>query len=127
MKELFSRMPDTPTPLNTSGGYDVAAGSFQLKRSLKREPKSREDLDQPKRELIGQNQPKNTRTTNSTDRYFGAFSIESHRHVWDLLQKHPTFDDKPTIRMNRVGNNTRDVLPNDPIKTVENGGKITYQ
>jgi len=31
------------------------------------------------------------------------------------------------MRMNRVGNNTRSVLPNDPTKTVENGSHIIYQ
>ena len=68
-----------------------------------------------------------TQTDNATDRYFGSFSIESKRNVMDLLKTHPEFGQKGPLRLNRVGNNTREVLLNDPTKTVENGGHILYQ
>ena len=69
-----------------------------------------------------------TETDDATQRYFGSFSIEAKRHVWDLLKQHPEFGDKGPLRLNRVGNNTREVLPNDPTITQENGGyRITQQ
>jgi hypothetical protein len=64
---------------------------------------------------------------NATDRYFGSFSIEAKRNVWDLLDKHPKFDKRGGLQLNRIGNNTREVLLNDPTKTVNNGGNISYQ
>ena len=68
-----------------------------------------------------------SQTDNATDRYFGSFSIEAKRNVMDLLKTHPEFDEKSKIRMNRIGNNTREVMPNDPTKIVENGGYIVYE
>jgi hypothetical protein len=44
----------------------------------------------------------------------------------DLLDKHPKFDKKSGLQLNRVGNNTREVLLNDPTKTVTTGGDIVY-
>jgi len=143
MKELFeSNIPDTPTPLNSTGGYKNAAGSFPIGRSLQRKVKSRDDLSQPKGDLKEEypkgNQsekprPNNPLTTtsgsenNAVDRYFGAFSIESKRHVTDLLAKHPLFGKDSNVRLNRTENNTRAVLHNDPIKIINNGGSITYE
>jgi hypothetical protein len=63
----------------------------------------------------------------ATKRYFGDFSIEAKRNVQDLLKTHPMFDEKSNVRMNRVQNNTREVLPNDETKTVENGGYLIRQ
>ena len=65
-----------------------------------------------------------TQTDNATDRYFGSFSIEAKRNVFDLLKNHPEFDKKGNVRLNRVQNNTRDkdIMPNDPTITQENGG-----
>lgn len=131
MKDLFdSNLPDAATPLNSTGGYRNASGSFPIGRSLQRKIKSREDLDQPKRELPteGGNPLETTSGSenNATDRYFGAFSLASKRHVWDLLGKHPRFDSKKDINTNRIENNTREVLPDDPLKTVNNGGSINY-
>jgi hypothetical protein len=37
------------------------------------------------------------------------------------------FDEKSNVRMNRVRNNTREVMPNDATKTVENGGYLIRQ
>lgn len=122
MDELFSsQVPDTPTPINSAGtptqSYRNASGEFNLKNKYgSRKVKSRKDSDQP---AFGED--------NATDRYFGSFSIEAKRHVWDLLQQHPQFGDKGPMRMNRVGNNTREVLPHDPTKIVENGGHIVYE
>jgi len=122
VKDLFEgqQPPDAPNPLSSAGSprqpYSNASGDFNLNKSLKRKVKSREDLDQP---AYGED--------DATDRYFGSFSIESHRHVWDLLDKHPKFGQQGKMRMNRVGNNTRSVLPNDPTKTIENGSHILYQ
>jgi hypothetical protein len=143
MKELLeSNLPDTPTPLNSTGGYKNAAGSFPIARSLKRKVKSRDDLSQPKGDLkeeyskghlSGDTPPHGPQTTtsgsenNATDRYFGSFSIDSKRHVRDLLAKHPMFSKEGTVRLIRTKNNTRDVLHNDPVKIVNNGGSITYQ
>jgi hypothetical protein len=123
MDELFSsQTPDTPTPINSAGTptqkYRNAAGDFDLKNKYgSRKVKSRKDSDQPA-----------FAEDDATKRYFGDFSIEAKRHVWDLLQQHPEYGDKEKVRMNRVGNNTREVLPNDPTITQENGGyRITQQ
>lgn len=123
MDDFFSsQVPDTPTPISSAGvptqPYGNAAGEFDLKNKYgSRKVKSRKDLDQP---AFGED--------DAIDRYFGSFSIEAKRHVWDLLQQHPQFGDKGKMRMNRVGNNTREVLPNDPTITQENGGyRITQQ
>lgn len=145
MDELFSGPQDAATPLNSAGAptqpYRNAAGEFNLKKELRRKVLSRKDLDQPAEEgdepMCDGTDPKygegpmatgGTQTDNASDRYFGAFSIEAKRHVWDLLKQHPEFGKKSNIRMNRVGNNTREVLPNDPTITQENGGyRITQQ
>ena len=69
-----------------------------------------------------------TETDDATQRYFGSFSIEAKRNVWDLLKQHPEFGDNKGLRLNRVENNTREVMPNDPTITQENGGyRITQQ
>lgn len=144
MDELFSsNVPDAPTPISSAGtptqGYRNAAGDFDLKRGLTRKAKSRDDLDQPKKGEVPmrdntdpqyQEGPLNTggsQKDNATDRYFGSFSMEAKRNVMDLLQTHPKFGRKGNVQMNRVENNTREVMPNDPTKTVENGGHILYQ
>ena len=146
MDELFSRsnVPDTPTPINSAGTptqkYRNAAGDFNLHKELRRKVLSRKDLDQPKdgEEPMRDNTapeyiegPLNTggnETDDATQRYFGSFSIEAKRHVWDLLKQHPEFGDNKSLRLNRVGNNTREVLPGDPTITQENGGyRITQQ
>jgi hypothetical protein len=138
-----SGIPDAPTPISSAGTptqpYSNATGDFDLKKSLKRKIKSRNDLDQPKKGTMPmrdntapefQEGPLSTggsQTDNANDRYFGSFSIESKRNVWDLLDKHPKFDEKVGIRLNRVKNNTREVLPSDPTIVQENGGyRITY-
>jgi len=36
------------------------------------------------------------------------------------------FGKEGNVRLNRTENNTRDVLHNDPIKIINNGGSITY-
>jgi len=95
----LSGKPDTPTPINSSGGYANAAGDFNLLKSLIRKVKSRRDLDQPK-----------FTEDDAQKRYYGDFSIESKRHVWDLLAKHPEFDRKGQMQMNRIQNNTKDVI-----------------
>jgi hypothetical protein len=92
--------------------------------------KSRKDLSQPTREGFAEQNPLRTGTdteNNAVDRYFGAFSLESKRHVWDLLSKHPEFGNQGSIRMNRIRNNTTEVLPNDPFRNVTNGGYIVYE
>jgi hypothetical protein len=144
MDELFSGTQDAATPINSAGvptqPYGNAAGEFDLKNKYgNRKVKSRRDLDQPKagKEPMRDNTaaeyiegPLNTggsETDDATQRYFGSFSIESKRHVWDLLKQHPEFGDKKGLRMNRVGNNTKEVMPNDPTKVVENGGYIIYE
>ena len=141
---LSSNTPDAPTPISSAGaptqGYRNAAGDFNLNKSLKRKVKSRKDLDQPKdgedpmrdgtdpQYQEGPLATGGTQTDNATDRYFGSFSIESKRNVWDLLDKHPQFGKGDSVRLNRVNNNTREVLPNDPTITQENGGyRITQQ
>lgn len=113
---LNSQKPDTPTPLNSEGNvYNNAAGDFNTRRSLKRKEKSRKDLDQPK-----------FSEDDAIRRYYGDFSVEAKRHAWDLLQHHPLFGDRKNIRMNRIENNTRKVLKNDPLKLIENGGHTVY-
>jgi hypothetical protein len=119
--EFFSsNVPDAPTPISSAGNptqkYGNAAGEFNLKKSLERKVKSRKDLSQPA-----------FSEDDAMKRYYGDFSIEAKRDVMDLLDSHPTFGKKGNMRMNRVGNNTREVMPNDPTKTVENGGHIVYQ
>jgi len=134
---------DAATPINSAGtptqSYRNAAGDFNLHKSLKRKPLSRKDLDQPKdgEEPVRdgtdpqyQEGPLNTggtQTDNATDRYFGSFSIEAKRNVFDLLKNHPEFARKGPMNMGRVGNNTREVMPNDPTKVIENGGYIIYE
>lgn len=134
MKDLFSNPgsgpPDLPTPINSQGGRSNGAGGFDLKRSLQRKVKSRKDLSQPKREGYAEQNPLETGTgteNNAVDRYFGAFSLESKRHVWDLLDKHPRFGSQPGILLNRIDNNTTEVLPNDPFRNVKNGGYVVYE
>jgi hypothetical protein len=142
-----NNIQDAATPINSAGtptqSYRNAAGDFNLHKTLKRKPLSRKDLDQPKdgeeppiRDNTApeyQEGPLNTggtQTDNATDRYFGSFSIETKRNVFDLLKNHPEFDKKGPMRMNRVQNNTRDkdIMPNDPTITQENGGyRITQQ
>jgi hypothetical protein len=145
MDELFSsQVPDTPTPINSAGTptqkYRNAAGEFNLDNTWgSRKVKSRKDLDQPKE---GKEPMRNstlpqyqegplatggTETDDATSRYFGSFSIEAKRNVMDLLKNHPEFDKKGDMRMNRVENNTREVMPDDSTKTVENGGYLIRQ
>ena len=145
MDELFrSQVPDTPTPINSAGTptqkYRNAAGEFNLDNTWgSRKVKSRKDLDQPKEG----NEPMRDNTLpqyeegplatggtekdDATSRYFGSFSIEAKRNVMDLLKNHPKFDKKGDLRMNRVENNTREVMPDDSTKTVENGGYLIRQ
>ena len=145
MKESLSRSTqDAATPLNSAGTptqpYSNASGDFDLKNKFgPRKVKSRKDLDQPKdgEEPMRDNTapqyqegPLNTggtQTDNATDRYFGSFSIESKRNVMDLLKTHPEFGQKGNVRMNRTGNNTREVMPSDPTKVVQNGGYVVYE
>ena len=142
-KSASSNVPDAPTPISSAGSptqpYRNAAGGFDLHRSLKRKDKSRKDLDQP----AGDIEPKRNGTLpqyqegplatggseqdDSTKRYFGDFSIESKRNARDLLKTHPMFDRKGNTQMNRIQNNTREVLPNDPTKIINNGGSVTYE
>jgi hypothetical protein len=147
MKEFLEshNVQDAPTPISSAGaptqGYGNASGEFDLKKSLRRKVKSRKDLNRmtdeevPMRDNTApeyQEGPLNTggsQTDNSTDRYFGSFSIEAKRNVQDLLKTHPEFARKGNVNLGRVSNNTRDkdVMPNDPTKTVENGGYMIYQ
>jgi hypothetical protein len=145
MKEFLEshNVQDAPTPINSAGvptqGYGNASGKFDLKKALRRKVESRKDLDrmkdepEPMRDNTApeyQEGPLNTggsQTDNATDRYFGSFSIESKRNVMDLLQTHPEFEKKGKMNMGRVGNNTKEVMPNDPTKIVENGGYIIYE
>ena len=142
MDELFSssNVPDTPTPINSAGTptqkYRNAAGDFNLHKELRRKVLSRKDLDQPKdgEEPMRDNTapeyiegPLNTggnETDDATQRYFGSFSIEAKRNVFDLLKNHPEFARKGNVNMGRVENNTRDVMPGDSTKIVENGGYL---
>jgi len=146
MEELLnSNVQDAATPINSAGNptqsYRNAAGDFNLNNKYgSRKVKSRKDLDQPKdgEEPMRDNTdpqyqegPLNTggtQTDNATDRYFGSFSIEAKRNVFDLLKNHPEFARKGPMNMGRVDNNTREVMPNDPTITQENGGyRITQQ
>jgi hypothetical protein len=139
-----SGIQDAPTPINSAGAptqkYGNASGEFDLEKSLKRKIKSRKDLSQPasktKNKLEDRSQPQfqegplatgGTQQDNAVDRWFGNFSIEAKRNVFDLLQNHPEFQRKGKMNMGRVGNNTKEVMPNDPTKTVANGGHIIYQ
>jgi hypothetical protein len=141
MQELFSsNVPDTPTPINSAGTptqpYGNASGDFNLNKKLRRKVKSRRDLDQPKdgedpmrdgtlpKYSEGPLATGGNESDDSTKRYFGDFSIEAKRNVMDLLKTHPMFDEKGSMRMNRVGNNTRQVMPGDATKVVENGGYL---
>lgn len=141
---LSSNTPDAPTPINSAGvptqPYGNAAGEFDLKNKYgSRKIKSRKDSDQPKsgKEPMRDNTdpqflegPLNTGGTekdDATQRYFGSFSIEAKRNVMDLLKNHPMFDENSNVRLNRVQNNTREVMPNDATKTVENGGYLIRQ
>lgn len=130
-KTASSNVPDTATPLNSAGtpsqAYGNAAGGFDLNTKLgPRKVKSRKDSDQPKGSPL--EVESKDQDDDATKRYFGDFSIEAKRNVRDLLKTHPMFDEKSNVRMNRVGNNTREVLPNDPTITQENGGyRITQQ
>lgn len=125
-----SNVPDLPTPISSQGGYGNAMGDFTLDRSLRRKVKSRKDLAQPAQKSYNEEGPNANGTgapNTSIDRYFGSFSLESKRHVWDLLSKHPQFGDEGIVRKNRIRNNTREVLPNDPFRNVTNGGYIVYE
>ena len=142
-----SNTQDAATPINSAGtptqSYRNAAGDFNLHNKYgSRKVKSRDDLDQPKEgeepmrdntASMYQEGPLSTggsQNDNASDRYFGSFSIEAKRNVMDLLSNHPEFDKKGSVRMNRVQNNTRDkdIMPNDPTITQENGGyRITQQ
>jgi hypothetical protein len=132
MEEFFgSNVPDTPTPINSAGTptqkYRNAAGIFDFENKWgSRKVKSRKDLDQPQ----GKKSPLATGGGENDDamkRYFGDFSIEAKRNVMDLLKNHPMFDQKGPVKMGRVENNTRKVMPNDSTKTVENGGYLIRQ
>ena len=145
MDDFFgSNTPDAPTPINSAGtptqSYRNAAGDFNLKNKYgSRKVKSRDDLDQPKEgeepmrngtaaEYI--EGPLNTggsETDDSIQRYFGSFSIEAKRNVMDLLKTHPMYDRKGAAQMNRVQNNTREVMPHDQTKIVENGGYLVRE
>ena len=141
---LSGRTQDAATPLNSAGTptqpYSNAAGEFNLKNKYEsRKVKSRRDLDQPKdgeEPMRDGTLPKygegplstgGDSNDDSTKRYFGDFSIEAKRNVFDLLKTHPMFDERGSLRMNRVGNNSREVMPNDPTKIINNGGSVTYE
>jgi hypothetical protein len=138
-----SKTQDAATPLNSAGTptqpYGNAAGDFNLKNKYgSRKVKSRRDLDQPKdgeepmrdgtaaEYIEGPLDTGGSQTDDATQRYFGSFSIEAKRNVMDLLKNHPEFARKGNMNMGRVGNNTREVMPNDPTKTVLTGGDIVY-
>ena len=137
---LDSNVQDAATPINSAGNptqsYRNAAGDFNLNKELRRKVKSRKDLDQPKdgeEPMRDGTLPKygegplatgGNESDDSTKRYFGDFSIEAKRNVMDLLQTHPMFDEKSKMRMNRIQNNTREVMPHDQTKIVENGGYL---
>lgn len=147
MDELFSsNVPDAPTPISSAGfptqKYQNAAGEFNLKNKYgSRKVKSRKDLDQPKdgeEPMRDGTLPKygegplstgGSESDDATKRYFGDFSIEAKRNVFDLLKTHPMYAKKGNVNMGRVENNTRDddVMPNDPTKIVENGGYMIYE
>jgi hypothetical protein len=145
MDELFSSgTQDAATPINSAGtptqSYRNAAGDFNLHNKYgSRKVKSRRDLDQPKEgdepmrdgtaaEYIeGPLNTGGTETDDATQRYFGSFSVEAKRNVFDLLKNHPEFARKGNMNMGRVGNNTREVMKNDPTKIINNGGSVTYE
>jgi hypothetical protein len=144
MQELFSsNVPDTPTPINSVGTptqpYGNASGDFNLNKKLRRKVKSRKDLDQPKdgeEPMSDGTLPKygegplatgGNESDDSTKRYFGDFSIEAKRNVFDLLKNHPEFARKEPVNMGRTRNNTREVMKNDPTRNVQNGGYIVYE
>jgi hypothetical protein len=141
MNELFRGTQDAATPINSAGTptqpYSNAAGDFNFKNKYgSRKVKSRRDLDQPKdgeEPMRDGTDPQyqegplatgGTQTDNATDRYFGSFSVEAKRNVFDLLKNHPEFARKGPMNMGRVGNNTREVMPGDATKVVENGGYL---
>jgi len=141
MEEFLSGVQDAATPINSAGTptqpYGNAAGDFNLKNKYgSRKVRSRKDLDQPKdgeEPMRDGTLPKydegplatgGKESDDSTKRYFGDFSIEAKRNVMDLLKTHPMFDEKGAVRMNRTQNNTREVMPHDETKTVENGGYL---
>jgi hypothetical protein len=143
---LSSNVQDAATPINSAGTptqpYRNAAGDFDLRNKYgSRKVKSRKDLDQPKdgeepmrdntapEYIEGPLNTGGTETDDSTQRYFGSFSIEAKRNVMDLLKTHPMFAKKGSMNMGRVENNTRDkdVMPNDPTKIINNGGSVTYE
>jgi hypothetical protein len=144
MDEFFSGVQDAATPINSAGTptqpYSNAAGEFNLKNKYgTRKVKSRKDLDQPKEgeePMRDGTLPKydegplatgGNEKDDATKRYFGDFSIEAKRNVMDLLKTHPMYDEKSNVRLNRLENNTREVMPNDQTKTVENGGYLIRQ
>jgi hypothetical protein len=146
MDELFSGTQDAATPINSAGvptqPYGNAAGEFDLKNKYgNRKVKSRRDLDQPKageEPMRDGTDPQyqegplatgGSQTDDATQRYFGSFSVEAKRNVFDLLKNHPEFARKGNVNLGRVSNNTRDkdIMPNDPTKVVENGGYIIYE
>jgi hypothetical protein len=127
-----SKIQDAATPLNSAGAptqaYGNAAGGFDLKTKLgPRKVKSRKDSDQPKG--LPLKVESKEKDDDATSRYFGSFSIEAKRNVFDLLKNHPEFARKGGVNLGRVENNTRDkdVMPNDATKTVENGGYLIRQ
>ncbi len=132
MEELFGDLyPDAPTPITSAGTptqpYSNASGEFDLTSKYgSRKVKSRKDSDQP-----GPGKTPTPAITNeeddATQRYFGSFSIEAKRNVMDLLKNHPMFDKRGPVRMGRVQNNTREVMPHDQTKTVENGGYLVRE
>jgi hypothetical protein len=138
---LSSNVQDAATPINSAGTptqpYRNAAGDFDLKNKYgSRKVKSRKDLDQPKdgeepmrdntapEYIEGPLNTGGTETDDSTQRYFGSFSIEAKRNVFDLLKNHPEFARKGNVNLGRVENNTREVMPGDATKVVENGGYL---
>ena len=125
MGEFISNQPDLATPLNSQGGYGNAYGVRSLSSSLSRKIKSRKHLSQPEG---NDNDPESaTKGDDATSRYFGSFSLESKRHVWDLLSKHPSFQNEGSVRKNRIYNNTSEILTGDPLKLINNGGHIVYE
>jgi hypothetical protein len=141
MEDLFnSGIQDAATPINSAGTptqpYGNAAGEFNLNKELRRKVKSRRDLDQPKdgeepmrdgtaaEYIEGPLNTGGSETDDATQRYFGSFSVEAKRNVFDLLNNHPEFARKGPMNMGRVGNNTRSVMPGDATKIVENGGYL---
>lgn len=138
---LSSNVQDAATPINSAGTptqpYRNAAGDFDLRNKYgSRKVKSRKDLDQPKdgeepmrdntapEYIEGPLDTGGTETDDSTQRYFGSFSIEAKRNVFDLLKNHPEFARKGNVNLGRVENNTREVMPGDATKVVENGGYL---